>query len=99
MADIGSYATRADLLPLGMSLVSSDRCSRDKVGDGATLPVLGAPVSPMLRGISPDVGVSLGMDVEVVEAVVAVELVDVEEKAAESRDPSLLIALGAGGAR
>jgi hypothetical protein len=53
----------------------------------------------MLRGISPDVGVSLGMDEEVVEAVVAVELVDVEEKAAESRDPSLLIALGAGGAR
>jgi len=52
----------------------------------------------MLSGISADVGVSLGSD-EVVEAVVAVELVDVEEKATESREPSRLMALGAGGAR
>lgn len=98
-AEIGSKARRdADLVPFGMSLVSSERCSSAKVGGGAALADLADPGSPRLRGMSPDVGVSLGME-GVVEAVVPVELVDVEEKAAESREPSRLMALGAGGAR
>lgn len=100
-ADMGSKAARdADLVPLGISLVSRERCSSDKVGGGAALADLIGPFSPKLRGISPEVGVSFGMFDEVVEAVVAVELVDVEVgNATESREPSLLIALGAGGAR
>jgi hypothetical protein len=99
MADIGSYAIRFDwLLPFGISFVSSERCSRDNEGGIGILPALCDPVSPILRRISPDVGVSLGIE-DVVDVVVVVELVDVDENAAESRDPSRLIALGAGGAR
>ena len=100
MADAGSgllsyTANRFARFPLlvGASFVSSERCWRESDGTLKLFELekdaLVAELS-LTMGISPDVGVKIGL-----EAVESVDVGNVEE----SREPSRVRALGAGGAR